>query len=63
MLTLFLYGMKKQGVPFTIYAIYAVTVYSITAWLIRDVLPIDVSIASPLAGEDLLPCVKQRAYN
>ena len=53
---LFLYGMKKQGVPFTIYAIYAVAVYSITAWLIRDVLPIDVSIASPLAGEDLLLC-------
>lgn len=53
---LFLYGMKKQGVPFTIYAIYAVAVYSITAWLIRDVLPIDVSMASPLAGEDLLLC-------
>ena len=33
MLPLFLYGMKKQGVPFTIYAIYAVTAYSITAWL------------------------------
>lgn len=53
---LFLYGMKKQGIPFTIYAIYAVAMYSITAWLIRDVLPIDVSIASPLAGQDLLLC-------
>lgn len=53
---LFLYGLKKQGGLFTIYAIYAVAVYSISAWLITDVLPIDVSIASPLAGTDLLLC-------
>lgn len=32
------------------------TIYSITAWLITDVLPVDVSIASPLAGTDLLLC-------
>ena len=53
---LFLYGMKKQGALFTIYAIYTVVVYSISAWLITDVLPIDVSFASPLAGDDLLLC-------
>lgn len=53
---LFLYGLKKQGALFTLYAIYAVCVYSITAYLITDVLPIDVSAASPLAGEDLLLC-------
>ena len=53
---LFLYGLKKQGAAFTIYAIYAVGVYALTAWLIMDVLPIDVSIASPLAGTDLLLC-------
>ncbi|MBQ8828357.1 MAG: YitT family protein [Clostridia bacterium] len=53
---LFLYGLKKQGVSFTIYSIYAVAVYSLSAWLITDVLPIDVSIASPLAGDDLLLC-------
>lgn len=53
---LFLYGLKKQGPLFTIYSIYAVAVYSIVAWLITDVLPIDVSIASPLAGTDLLLC-------
>ena len=53
---LFLFGLKKQGLRFTIYAIYAVSVYSICAWLITDVLPIDVSIASPLAGTDLLLC-------
>lgn len=53
---LFLYGLKKQGVSFTIYSLYAVAIYSLGAWLITDVLPIDVSMASPLAGEDLLLC-------
>jgi uncharacterized membrane-anchored protein YitT (DUF2179 family) len=53
---LFLYGLKRQGVLFTFYAIYAVLVYSVAAWLITDVLPVDVSMASPLAGTDLLLC-------
>ncbi len=53
---LFLYGMKKQGGLFTLYAIYTVVVYSVAAWLITDVLPIDVSFTSPLAGDDLLLC-------
>lgn len=53
---LFAYGCKKQGRLFTFYAIYAVLVYSVAAWLITDVLPIDVSFASPLAGTDLLLC-------
>lgn len=53
---LFLFGLKKQGWTFTVYAIYAVCIYSVCAWLIMDVLPIDVSMASPLAGTDLLLC-------
>lgn len=53
---LFLFGFKKQGATFTIYSIFAVSVYSTAAWLITDVLPVDVSIASPLAGQDLLLC-------
>lgn len=53
---LFIYGLKKQGAVFTVYSIYAVIVYSVGAWLITDVLPIDVSMASPLAGTDLLLC-------
>ncbi len=53
---LLLYGLKKQGVVFTVYAIYAVSVYAVVAWLITDVLPIDVSIVSPLAGTDLFLC-------
>ena len=53
---LFLFGFKKQGLTFTVYSLYTVLVYSLGAWLITDVLPIDVSIASPLAGDDLLLC-------
>lgn len=53
---LFLFGLKRQGVCFTIYSVYAVTIYSLFAWLITDVLPIDVSQVSPLAGSDLLLC-------
>lgn len=53
---LFLFGLKKQGWLFTVYAIYTVAIYSLFAWLITDVFPIDVSIASPLAGTDLLLC-------
>ena len=52
----FLYGLKRQGASFTVYAVYTVLVYSVCAWLITDVLPIDVSIVSPLAGSDLLLC-------
>ena len=53
---LFIFGYKKQGSVFTIYSLYAVLMYSLGAWLITDVLPIDVSLTSPLAGDDLLLC-------
>lgn len=53
---IFLYGLKKQGKLFTLYSIYTVAVYSVSAWLITDIIPIDVSMASPLAGTDLLLC-------
>ena len=36
---LFLFGLKKQGAVFTVYALYAVCIYSLGAWLITDVLP------------------------
>ncbi len=53
---LFIYGLRKQGIVFTVYSIYAVAIYSFVAWLITDILPIDVNFASPLAGTDLLLC-------
>ena len=53
---LLLYGPKRQGVVFSVYAIFAVCIYALCAYLITDVLPVDVSIASPLAGTDLFLC-------
>ena len=53
---LFVFGYKKQGKTFTFYSLYTVIIYSLGAWLITDVLPVDVSLASPLAGDDLLLC-------
>ena len=53
---LFLFGLRRQGAVFSVYAIFTVCVYAGCAYLITDVLPIDVSIASPLAGTDLFLC-------
>ena len=53
---LFLFGLKRQGIHFTVYAIFTVAIYSTAAWLITDVLPVDVRFASPLAGSDLFLC-------
>lgn len=53
---LFIFGYKKQGITFTLYSMFAVTMYSLGSYLITNVLPIDVSFASPLAGNDLLLC-------
>ena len=53
---LFLYGLKKQGKAFTVYAIYSVAIYSLGAWLITDVLPLDVANSSPFAEHDLFLC-------
>ena len=53
---LFLFGFRRQGALFTLYSLYTVGIYSLVAWLITDVLPIRVDIASPLAGQDLLLC-------
>lgn len=53
---LFVYGLKRQGTLFTFYAIYTVAIYSVSAWLITDIFPIDVRFVSPLAGQDLLLC-------
>lgn len=53
---IFLFGLKKQGWEFTIYSIFTVGIYSLSAWLITDVLPIDVSTVSPLAKSDLFLC-------
>ena len=53
---IFLFGLKKQGLLFTIYSLYTILVYSLASFLIMHVLPIDLDFVSPLAGSDLLVC-------
>ena len=53
---LFLYGLRRQGVVFTVYAVYAVVVFAVCAHVIESVLPIDVRSSSPLAQTDLVLC-------
>lgn len=53
---IFIFGYKKQGFAFTVYSIFTVGIYSLFSFLITDVLPIDVTLVSPLAGSDLLLC-------
>lgn len=53
---IFIFGLKKQGLSFTIYSIYTIGIYSLVSYLIMHVLPIDVNFVSPLAGTDLLLC-------
>ena len=55
-LPLFIFGYKKQGASFTRYSIWTVLIYSLASFLITDILPIDVSSASPFAGQDLVLC-------
>lgn len=52
----FMLGLRRQGLVFTIYSLFAVGVYSVASFLIMHVLPIDVDFVSPLAGTDLLLC-------
>lgn len=53
---LFLIGLKKQGINFTIYSIFTVIIYSVSSYIINYILPIDNMSASPFAGHDLLLC-------
>ena len=46
----FILGFKKLGLPFIIYSLYAIGIYSLFAWIYQDVIPIDLAIAK----EDLL---------
>lgn len=53
---IFLFGMRRQGIDFTVYSIFTIFIYSLMSYLIQHVFPIDVGSASPLAGKDLLLC-------
>lgn len=51
---LMLYGLKKQGVAFSVYSVFAVVVYSVTALIIEY--ETNLESGSPIAGTDILLC-------
>lgn len=53
---IFLFGLKKQGMAFTFYSIFAVIVYSIVSGILPNFFEIENSGASPFAEKDLLLC-------
>ena len=52
---IFIFGMKKQGLAFTIYSIFTIGIYSLFSFLFTQVF-FDVSTSSPIAGNDVLLC-------
>ena len=52
---IFIFGLRKLGVVFTVYSGFTVCIYSLTAYIIMRFVP-SVTIISPLAGSDLLLC-------
>lgn len=52
----YIIGLKKQGLVFTVYSIYAIALYSMFAYLFQHVFPIDFSGGSPIVGTDKLLC-------
>lgn len=50
----FILGFKKLGLPFIMYSLYAIGIYSLFAWLYQSVLPLDFSQGSPIVKNDVL---------
>lgn len=50
----YLLALKKLGKKFVAVSIYAIAVYSVFAFIFREILPIDLSDGSPFTGNDLL---------
>ena len=46
--------MKKQGLTFTVYSLWAVLIYALASFAINTFFP--TAGASPFAGDDLLLC-------
>lgn len=54
---IFAFGAKKQGFAFTVYSLLAVGSYSLFSSLLMRSTGSDVSLVSPLVGDELLLCV------
>lgn len=59
-LPIFIFGLKKQGVAFTVYSLFAVGAYSLFAFIFQNLIPHFVPSffenGSPIAGGELILC-------
>lgn len=57
---IFLFGLKKQGVAFTVYSLFAIAVYSGCSMIFQNVIPVYypdfLKGGSPIAGNELILC-------
>ncbi|MEG1535535.1 MAG: YitT family protein [Clostridia bacterium] len=52
----FIFGAKRLGLPFVLYSLCAVSVYSFFTYVFQNLAHIDFSLGSPIAKNDLLLC-------
>ena len=50
----FILGFKKLGLPFIVYSLYAIGMYSLFAWLYQSVFALDFSLGSPVVQDEVL---------
>lgn len=53
---LFLFGFKRMGLPFMLYSVWAVGIYSVFAYLFQHQFGISFDNGSPIVGSDLFLC-------
>lgn len=57
---IFLFGMKKQGVAFTTYSLYAILIYSLASMVFQNIIPTYYenffANGSPVAGREVILC-------
>jgi uncharacterized membrane-anchored protein YitT (DUF2179 family) len=59
---IFLFGLKKQGLAFTVYSLYSIVIYSVAAAIFQNVIPqfdpefLAAGEGSPIAGNEIILC-------
>ena len=57
---IFIFGLNKQGVAFTVYSLYAILIYSLSSMVFQNIIPVYFpqffANGSPVAGREILLC-------
>lgn len=52
----FLFAMKKQGIEFTLYSVFAILIYSLSSLVFQEIIPAKYAGTSVIGGSDKLIC-------